>query len=77
MGMLVKPDVFKREPVKRGVSACLNADGSHKMRHASRAEARRVIRRSQGDPNYVGDLEPYRCSSCGYYHVGHAPRRSA
>lgn len=43
-----------------------------KVRHATADEAGRVAARYGGRARHI---HAYRCPRCGFYHVGHVPRR--
>lgn len=47
---------------------CLTAGGQPKRQYFTREEAKRVAKRQ-----HAGKVRAYRCSVCGYLHVGRMP----
>jgi len=49
--------------------ACRDAHGLPKKQYESRQVAVRAAHRAQ---HLIGKVQPYRCRTCAFYHIGHA-----
>ena len=50
-----------------GLRACRNPDGTWKRSFHKKSKAKEFLRRAR----YRTGLVPYRCSACGFFHIGH------